>query len=143
MNEAIVSLRQKEKSFSQAVTIIETIDALLERRVNWLDVLEKIESLTLRSVYFTDMRFDKGGIVVVKLRVQTLEDALLQIKILQSEKDFVKEVKTENINVAEREITRITNPGSTTQEKSEIFTVTYIDVPITLTINESWFQRND
>jgi len=143
LNEAIVSLRQKEKSFSQAVTIIETIDALLERRVNWLDVLEKIESLTLRSVYFTDMRFDKGGIVVVKLRVQTLEDALLQIKILQSEKDFVKEVKTENINVAEREITRITNPGSTTQEKSEIFTVTYIDVPITLTINESWFQRND
>ncbi len=117
----------------QTAGIVATIDAALAHRVDWNEIFARIESLTLKTVYYTNFASEEDGLLKLTARAKTPEDAQLQILVFRNAEDFIESVVVEEFSVEEETITVLGD------ENGEQVVSSFVEFPMTIALSQDWF----
>lgn len=129
----IARARKDLDSSKQAADIVAAIDAILQKRTDWNAILARLESFTLKTVYYTGFRGEGDGTIELTARAKTLEDALLQIKILKNAGDFVSSVDVDEFSLTQEKITIVG------EANKEGVAASFVEFPLSITLADDWF----
>jgi predicted nuclease with TOPRIM domain len=137
-------LDQKSSSLERAAQslvkdsdkLIRTVDILLKNRIDWLAFLAQIENITLKDIYYTNLKASSLSSISISARAKSMEDALLQVKIFKNSSDFVAGVELKNMSVEEETVT-MEKDGT-----EESFINSFVDFSFEFNVQPAWIIKN-
>jgi len=140
LDQTISSLKAQGASLQDSNDLIQSVYFLLKSRIDWLAFLKQIEELTLKQVFYTNLRAEGLQSVSLSGRAEQMEDAVLQMEIFKKATDFVQDFKTKSLELKEETVTVESAEQETIQlqEEKETYTSSFVEFAFNFKVNPKW-----